>query len=173
MASTVPTWKPNNGLSHDGRLMMVRTRTMGVKDNAYEHGVDSAQRSAHSAHDRPRVSYNEARNEPDPFPDPSLLDPLDNVQHEDIRANMDKLLETARGNGFPEEHWDTYHRIVHDHIDAFRVAFSHSQPAHLPPLRIDLRAEASPVKCSLRNYSPEQMIFMTDVVNRLVTAGMA
>lgn len=62
---------------------------------------------------------------------------------------------------------------MHDHIAAFRIAFSHGPSAILPPPRIDLTAKASPVKCRLRNYLPEQRIYLKYFVNSLVQAGMA
>lgn len=83
------------------------------------------------------------------------------------------MLGTTRSNSFSDEHWNTLRKIVHNHIDAFCVAFSLGPPAHIPQLRIDLPAEASPVKCRLSNLSLEERVFMTDVVNRLVVTGMA
>lgn len=83
------------------------------------------------------------------------------------------MLETARSSGLPNEHWNTLHKIVRHHIDAFCVAFSNGLLAHLPPLRIDTTAEALEVKCCLKNSPPGQRIFMTNVFSCLVAAGMA
>lgn len=65
-------------LGYVERLMMARA--MVIKLNAYKHGANSTQRSAHLSRDRPRVCYDEARKEPYPFPDPFLLDPADKSQ---------------------------------------------------------------------------------------------
>lgn len=61
-------------LGHIGPFTVARA--MVVKDEAYAHCVDSTQRSAQPTRSLPQVSYDEARNDLDPFPDPSLLAPL-------------------------------------------------------------------------------------------------
>lgn len=163
----------NPTATHIGRVghFMV-ARTMRVKGNSYKHGIEYGQRSAQPSRDRPRVHYDEARSAPDPFPDPSLLDPLDDAQHDDIRAAVEKMLQAAQDNGLPPYYWERLQTLVYDHIDVFRVSFSSGPPARLPPLRIELTTEASPVRCRLRNYSSEQKNFMEDVVGKLIKAGM-
>lgn len=55
-----------------------------------------------ASNDRPHVGYYKARDRQDSFPDPSLLDPIDHDQHEEIESATEKMLEDAKDNGFPE-----------------------------------------------------------------------
>lgn len=45
------------------------------------------------------VDYYQVRGEKDPFPDPSVLDPLDLDQTENIRAGIQKMIKEATQNG--------------------------------------------------------------------------
>ena len=57
---------------HVSRLMMARlNRVIG----------DTTKHDASSSSSRPRVNFYEAREEEDPFPDQSLIDPVDENQH--------------------------------------------------------------------------------------------
>lgn len=62
---------------------------------------DTDQPTADSA--RRKVNYFSARAEEDPLPDPSLLDPIDQKQHDDIKATVSDLQKTAFDNGQAED----------------------------------------------------------------------
>lgn len=49
-------------------------------------------------YNRPRVNFYKAQYFQDPFPDPRILDPIDEVQHESIAASVKNLLATALKN---------------------------------------------------------------------------
>lgn len=51
---------------------------------------------------RPPVNFYSARLEEDPFPDPSLLDPVDSEQHDTITSVVADMKDTDRHNGLPE-----------------------------------------------------------------------
>lgn len=53
--------------------------------------------------DRPKLNYNSARREEDPFLDRSLLDPFDSEQHEKIKSTADKKVELAK-KGLKADH---------------------------------------------------------------------
>lgn len=76
-------------------------RDMRMKGTTYEQGSEYCQCSSQPARDRPRVHYNEARSEQDPFPDLPLLEPLDEPQLSEIIAAVENMLKTARENGLP------------------------------------------------------------------------
>lgn len=48
--------------------------------------------------DRPRVVYQQAHLEEDPFPDPLLLDPVDPDQQVDFRTAIDGIVKTANAD---------------------------------------------------------------------------
>ena len=122
---------------------------------------------------RERVNYYTAREEEDPFPDPSLIDPLDSDQAEDITKGIEEAIKKAVENGLPAEHHDAMKKVVYDHVDIFRTTFSSGPPAKFPPLKIELTADAKPVKVRLRKYSQPQHAFMQKLVKKLISCGMA
>lgn len=130
-------------------------------------------KSSNAPPNRPRVHYNSARNEEEPFPDPSLLDPVDADQHEEIKSVAETMVESAKKNGLSDERHNELKKTVLDHMDIFRCSFSAGPPAKLPPLKIDLTADAKPVKVRLRNYSADQRRFLGVFVKSLVSHGMA
>lgn len=105
---------------------------------------------------RPRVNLYSAVPEKDPFLDPSLLDPLEGDQHEEIQTELGKFKEEARNNELPEMDAVRLDQIFDDYVDAFRASFSSRPPAKLRPLKIELTKNSGPAKVRLRNYSQEQ-----------------
>lgn len=58
------------------------------------------------------VNYFAARAAEDPFPDQSLLDPLDEDQHEDIRCAVNMVADNATASGLFPEHTRTLRNIL-------------------------------------------------------------
>ena len=56
--------------------------------------------------DRPRANFYENRNLVDPFPDPSLIDPDDDKQEQEIDQSIGVLINSAVDSGFPKDHFD-------------------------------------------------------------------
>lgn len=65
-----------------GRLMVARMQQ--VKGHQLKQGLDSNQTSP--ARDCPRVHYKDVCHQYNPFPGPSLLDPVDTAQEADVKA---------------------------------------------------------------------------------------
>ena len=86
------------------------------------------------AADRPKVNFHAARTKEDPFPDPSLLDPIDEDQHDDIRKAVEDMQKTAKDNGLADAYESNIKGILRDHMDIFRTSFSARPPAKLPLL---------------------------------------
>lgn len=122
---------------------------------------------------RPRVNYFKVKEEEDPFPDSSLMDPVDSTQSEEVKVEIDNMLQLAVTNGFPTEKLPQLQELVLDHADLFRTSFSSGPPADIPPLKVDLVPDARPVRVRLRNYSQEQREFLSNMVNKLVENGLA
>ena len=148
-------------------------RLQGVTGQHYTDGKEYNQRSGQPRRDRPRVDYYETRNLPDPCPDPSLLDPLDAFQHNEIMSATEQMLSRAAANGLPEELQPKLRKLVKEHLDVFRIGFSHGKPARIPPLHIELMDDTTPIKVQLRNYSEAQRQFLSDMTTKLVEGGMA
>lgn len=122
---------------------------------------------------RPKVNYYRARTEGDPFPDPSLLDPVDMEQHEAITTALARMQTAAFDAGLASDKRPVLAKLLSDHVDIFRTSFSSGPPARLPPLRIELTPDAKPVKVRLRNYSQDQRDFLAKFVKDLVHHGLA
>ena len=147
------------------RLMLARINR--VSNDEIEQQKDDFDKPATN------VNYFITRNEPDPFPDSSLLDPIDSDQHDEVANAVEKMVQKSVDNGFPMEKLSTLTRLVNDHIDIFRVSFSSGPPAKFPPLKIDLQPDAKPVRVRLRNYSQAQRDFLSKCVANLVKHNMA
>lgn len=122
---------------------------------------------------RPKVNYYAARAEEDPFPNPFLLDSIDSDQHDDIMAEVREAEKKAFDYGLPRDERPRLEKILSDHADIFRTSFSSGPPARLPLLKIELTADAKPVKVRLRNYSQAQRTFLDTFVSDLVQHGLA
>lgn len=73
-------------------------RIQHVKGREYNEGQVYTHTSAQPTRDRPRVEYYQTMSEPDPYPYPSLLDPLDNTQHDDVIQAIEHMLLEAWNN---------------------------------------------------------------------------
>jgi transposase InsO family protein len=144
-----------------GRLMIARLNRAG-----------NAQAQMGDAH-RPRVDYYEARARVDPFPDPSLIDPVDSGQAEEVSSAVEHMLQCALKVGMPPADAQQLKAIVDNHVDIFRTTFSSGPPAKLKPLKIQLTPDARPTRVKLRNYSKEQQEFLSKFVATLIATGMA
>lgn len=58
--------------------MSARTKSVKVKE--YQHGIACKQKSSRPPQNQLRINYYQVRKELDPYPDLSLLDPIDSVQ---------------------------------------------------------------------------------------------
>lgn len=123
--------------------------------------------------DHPRINYFTARSEPDPFPDPSLLDPLDENQHNEIQKATSCMVQSAHLAGLSVTETQDLQDLVNANIDIFRTGLSSGPPADIKPLKIELTQDAHPVQVRLRNYSQTQREFLAAFVDKLVRNGLA
>lgn len=122
---------------------------------------------------RPKVNYFSARAEEDPIPDPSLLDPVDEDQHADIKTAVADMQEVTHKNCLPDEKLQSLAKLCADSIDIFCTSFSSGPPARIPPLKIELIRDAKTVKVRLRKYTQDKRAFLSDFVDKLVRHGLA
>lgn len=149
------------GIGKVGRLMIARLNRQRGDEPSTMHSTDS----------RPRVNYFEVREEEDPFPDSSLLDPIDNSQHGDIEVELHNMIERARGNGLDDKQTQQLSDVVNEFKDIFRTSFSRGPPANVEPLKIELTPDAKPVRVRLRNYSLDQREFLQKFMKVLIDTG--
>lgn len=103
--------------------------------------------------DCPPVDYHRTRSVPDEFPDPSLLDPVDDTQEPEIRQAVTDMLNRAKEKELPASDCARLTVTVNNHFNVFRVSFSAGPPAKVRRLRIRPTADAKPVIILLRKYS--------------------
>jgi hypothetical protein len=73
---------------------------------------------------------------------------------EKLGYDVGSLLEKARDN------------------QAFRLELGQDPPVDMPPLKVNARPDATPVRCKARRYGPEQHAFMARHVDDLERAGL-
>lgn len=100
-----------------------------------------------------------SRTEKDSFPDLSLLDPMNINQEKQIRQALDANKIEAIQNGINQPQSARLSHLLDDNIKIFRASLSSGPLATVPPMTIDLMANARPVRARLRNFSQEQKTF--------------
>lgn len=132
------------GASNGGtfsRLMAVRMKRVLTDDtDLRKHDTDD-DNAKDDAPTRPQVDYYRLCNEADPFPDISLLDPVDFDQHSKIAKVVDKMVEDAIKNGFPPDKLPRLRNFVNKNINMFRTSFSSGPSGSFPPLQIELQRD--------------------------------
>lgn len=124
-------------------------------------------------HSRPKVHYDDVRTQEDPFPDPSLLDPIDLDQQDGILTAVDVFVQFVKNRGMENLYLTKLNFILGDLMDISRTDFSAGSPAKLLPLKIERTPDAKTMKIRLLKYSQEQKDFMPQFLKELVNHGMA
>lgn len=135
--------------------------------------LDVHEEELHSYSNRPRAVHEYGKTEEDPFPNPTLLDLLDEDQAESLDEAIGDMIQRAKENVLPETHLARVEQMVFRYRDVFRTGLSSGVPPKFPPLVIALTSDAKPTKVRLRNYSKAQKEFMKEFVSRLVEKRMA
>lgn len=102
---SLPDQQPTN-MSKLGRLMTVRLSRQCDDDKR-------------PAADRPRISYHQACAEEDPFPGPSLPDPMGVDQHADICKAVKDIEKTALHHGSADVYESNLKGILRNHMNFF------------------------------------------------------
>lgn len=99
---------------------------------------DSVQPVVKEDESHPQINYYKVSEEKDPFPDASLLEPLDAEKNSEVEEGVDKMVQEAMLKCLPKDGHDALAQVVFDHKDVFRTYFSSGSPAKIPPLKVDL-----------------------------------
>lgn len=102
---------------------------------------------------RPRVGYFESKEEEDPFPDESFLDPVDAAQHNEIILEIESMISRAEDAGLRVTLIKLLREIVAKNTDVFHVGLPSRPTAKFKPLKIELQPDAKPVWVCLWNYT--------------------
>lgn len=100
------------------------TARLNLTENDSVDNVDSI--------NHPHVNYNHVREEEDPFPDTSLLDPIDSAQYAEVVDAIQEMVEKPSENGLLKDQNSSLRDIFHDHADILRTFFissTHPSPA--------------------------------------------
>lgn len=118
---------------------------------------------------RPTVNYYAARNEEDPFPDPSLFDARHDKEEHEVQRTVNDMVFKLSSKGVPQEYGyvKLSTPIRKSSPRPFRM-----DPADVPPLHVNLTPEAKPDRVRLHNYSPEQRDFLKSHVDELLRCNM-
>ena len=90
----------------------------------------------------------------------------------EVRSDLNLLLAAASECGLPKQLFDRLRNLVLDYQDIFRNKMGSDPPANIPPMTIQLRADAKPVHVKLRRYSPPQAAFLRKKVEELLSFGL-
>lgn len=85
--------------------------------------------------DRPREIFFTNRSNEDPFPNLSLLDPIDDDQEDDVRTAVEEMLDKDSESGLPEEYKKELEDTVRKDYGLCDTSFSARPPADIPPLQ--------------------------------------
>lgn len=121
---------------------------------------------------RPRVDFFTLRSETDPFPDASLFNPIDSLQHHEIVSAVEQMINDAVRNGFPLQELSHLKSGVSDHMEIFCRFFFSGPPADIKHLEKSLVPNATPVRVRLRNYFQAQREFLSRTVSKLMECEM-
>lgn len=102
---------------------------------------------------QPLVDFKQACKEEDPFPDTSLLDPLDSDHTEKIITAVQEMESITEGAGQKSEFEGKIQELLRVSIDRFRCSQSSRPSANLSPLKVELTSNERQVKVKLPNYN--------------------
>ncbi|KAE8955495.1 hypothetical protein PR001_g32080, partial [Phytophthora rubi] len=102
---------------------------------------------------------------------PVGMDSAEPSGDDDIFAAVERLVERAVANGFPQERVEQLRTIAHAY-DVWRLELRGDPPANVPPLEIRLPDGARPSTCKPRKYPPHIRNFLHEFNERLVDLGL-
>ncbi|GMF60894.1 unnamed protein product [Phytophthora fragariaefolia] len=104
------------------------------------------------------------------FPVPQVGDPAAAVDQ--AMSALREGIEDAKAKGVSIDFLDELQTILEEKVDVFRLALGGDPPVDMPPMRIKLKSEATPVRCRARRYSSARRKFLARHVKMLLDAGL-
>ena len=89
-----------------------------------------------------------------------------------VRDVLALRVDEARANGLSDDGVQVLSDLLDEFADVFRVAFGNDPPVAIEPLRVRLKPDATPIKCSTRRYAPLHREYMEQHVAELEAAGL-
>lgn len=83
------------------------------------------------------------------------------------------MLQTAIDNGIPTDQVRSLRKVVSSSTSNFRTSFPSGPPTKVLTFKINLVADAKPVRVLFRNYSLDQRSFLSTFVLKFVACEMA
>jgi hypothetical protein len=89
-----------------------------------------------------------------------------------VRELLKLRVDEARANGLTDQGAEILSDLLDEFVDVFRVAFGNDPPIAIEPLKVRLKPDATPIKCSTRRYAPLHREYMEEHVAELEAAGL-
>ncbi|GMF27035.1 unnamed protein product [Phytophthora fragariaefolia] len=104
------------------------------------------------------------------FPVPQVDDPA--VAMDEAMGALREGIEDAKAKGTSIEFLDELQTILEETVDVIRLVLGGDPPVDIPPMRIKLKSEATPVRSRARRYSSAHREFLARHVKMLLDAGL-
>lgn len=117
-------------------------------------------------YNRPRGNYIFHKLDVHPFPDSTLFSAEESNSEEKEKTDITSMLKRGKQNGFPTWQWPQSEFIIWKFANTFSTRFS-STPTRVEPLKIELTAEAGPLRVRHRYYSIDKRVFLQSLMKDL------
>ena len=131
-----------------------------------ELGIDIDQQLASLAARELNSSTNE-----DEIEDPDCIE-FGSDDRSVLQSVLHGKVKEAVANGLPIESKKDLVALVNEFEDIFCIKLGPNPPVKVEPVKVHIKADFQPPRCSTRSYSPSQMAFMTTFYTMLCSYGM-
>ena len=90
----------------------------------------------------------------------------------ELEAMLLKKVKDVEDGGCSPAFTAKLQKLLLSYSNVFRLELDRDPPVDMPPLKVNLRHDAKPVRCKARRYGPEQRAFMDSHVDQLEKAGL-
>ena len=90
----------------------------------------------------------------------------------EVQPDLDAMITSATDNGFPSHLLQNLRDLLDTYRDIFRTKMGSDPPASVPPMTMQMRRDAKPVRVKVRRYSPPQAVFLRRMVEKLMSFGL-
>ncbi len=85
---------------------------------------------------------------------------------------VEQAVDEAIKSGMPSQYKQRLNSLLTKYSDVFRTSFGQDPPVKVDPLKIRLKPNAEPVKCTARRYPPAHREFLDQHVSELLEHGL-
>lgn len=87
----------------------------------------------------------------------------------DLRAQLDLLVKKAATNGLSKQNVSHLQQLLYSYEDIFRTEMTADNPVAVPPMKINIQKDSTPVRFKVRRYPVEQAEFLKAFIAKLET----